>query len=265
MTSLPHEKQRKEVKEMNTLVIVLIAAVCLFGAYTLYGRWLANKWGIDPTAKTPAVVHEDGRDYVPTNGWTVFAHQFSSIAGAGPVTGAIQAAAFGWLPVLLWVLLGGIFFGAVTDFGALYASVKNDGKSMGMLIEKYIGKTGRKLFLLFCWLFCGIVIAAFADIGGVVATGGGALLSEENGKVAKRSGMVVFIDTYFNTCYGRIKNDPNRPIAYNSNSAQLSERFDYRRPLYLAHSHYVISGGYPPIVIASKIQKLYKRFDFGQG
>ena len=137
---------------MNTLVIVLIAAVCLFGAYTLYGRWLANKWGIDPTAKTPAVVHEDGRDYVPTNGWTVFAHQFSSIAGAGPVTGAIQAAAFGWLPVLLWVLLGGIFFGAVTDFGALYASVKNDGKSMGMLIEKYIGKTGRKLFLLFCWL-----------------------------------------------------------------------------------------------------------------
>ena len=149
---------------MNTLVIVLIAAVCLFGAYMLYGRWLANKWGIDPTAKTPAVVHEDGRDYVPTDGWTVFAHQFSSIAGAGPVTGAIQAAAFGWLPVLLWVLLGGIFFGAVTDFGALYASVKNDGKSMGMLIEKYIGKTGRKLFLLFCWLFCGIVIAAFADM-----------------------------------------------------------------------------------------------------
>ena len=149
---------------MNTLVIVLIAAVCLLGAYTFYGRWLANKWGIDPKAKTPAVVHEDGRDYVPTNGWTVFAHQFSSIAGAGPVTGAIQAAAFGWLPVLLWVLIGGIFFGAVTDFGALYASVKNDGKSMGMLIEKYIGKTGRKLFLLFCWLFCGIVIAAFADM-----------------------------------------------------------------------------------------------------
>ena len=99
---------------MNTLVIVLIAAVCLFGAYVLYGRWLANKWGIDPAAKTPAVVHEDGRDYVPTNGWTVFAHQFSSIAGAGPVTGAIQAAAFGWLPVLLWVLLGGIFM--LTDY-----------------------------------------------------------------------------------------------------------------------------------------------------
>ena len=149
---------------MNTLVIVLIAAVCLIAAYTLYGRWLAHKWGIDPQAKTPAVKYEDGEDFVPTDGWTVFSHQFSSIAGAGPVTGAIQAAAFGWLPVLLWILLGGIFFGAVTDFGALYASVKNEGRSMGLLIEKYIGKTGRRLFLLFCWLFCCIVIAAFADM-----------------------------------------------------------------------------------------------------
>lgn len=149
---------------MNTLVIVLIAAVVLVAAYLFYGRWLAKKWGIDPKAQTPAVKYNDGKDYVPTNGWTVFSHQFSSIAGAGPVTGAIQAAAFGWLPVLLWVLLGGVFFGAVTDFGALYASVKNDGKSMGVLIEKYIGKTGRKLFLLFCWLFTLLVIAAFADM-----------------------------------------------------------------------------------------------------
>ena len=149
---------------MNTLVIVLIAAVCLVAAYALYGRWLAKTWGIDPKAETPAVRHKDGKDYVPTDGWTVFSHQFSSIAGAGPVTGAIQAAAFGWLPVLLWILLGGIFFGAVTDFGALYASVKNEGRSMGLLIEKYIGKLGRKLFLLFCWLFTLLVIAAFADM-----------------------------------------------------------------------------------------------------
>ena len=149
---------------MNTLVIVLIAAVVLVCAYAFYGRWVAKTWGVNPNAQTPAVKYNDGKDYVPTNGWTVFSHQFSSIAGAGPVTGAIQAAAFGWLPVLLWVLIGGVFFGAITDFGALYASVKNDGKSMGMLIEKYIGKLGRKLFLLFCWLFCGIVIAAFADM-----------------------------------------------------------------------------------------------------
>ncbi len=149
---------------MNTLVIVLIAAVCLVAAYVLYGRWIARTWGIDENAKTPAVVKNDGKDYVPTDGWTVFSHQFSSIAGAGPVTGAIQAAMFGWVPVLLWILIGGVFFGAVTDFGALYASVKNEGKSMGLLIEKYIGKTGRKLFLLFSWLFCGLVIAAFADM-----------------------------------------------------------------------------------------------------
>ena len=149
---------------MNTLVIVLIAAVLLTAAYVFYGRWLSKKWGIDPKAETPAHKFEDGQDYVPTDGWTVFSHQFSSIAGAGPVTGAIQAAVFGWLPVLLWVLIGGIFFGAVTDFGALYASVKNDGKSMGLLIEKYIGKLGRKLFLIFCWLFTLIVIAAFADM-----------------------------------------------------------------------------------------------------
>ena len=80
------------------------------------------------------------------------------------MTGAIQAAVFGWVPVLLWILIGGVFFGAVTDFGALYVSVKNDGKSMGLLIEKYIGKLGRKLFLVFCWLFTWLVIAAFADM-----------------------------------------------------------------------------------------------------
>ena len=92
---------------MNTLVIVLIAAVCLIAGYTFYGSWLAKKWGIDPKAKTPAVAKNDSQDYVPTDGWTVFAHQFSSIAGAGPVTGAIQAAVFGWVPVLLWILIGG--------------------------------------------------------------------------------------------------------------------------------------------------------------
>lgn len=168
---------------MNTLVIVLIAAVCLLAGYVFYGRWLAKKLGIDPKAKTPAYTHEDGEDYVPTDGWTVFAHQFSSIAGAGPVTGAIQAAAFGWLPVLLWILLGGIFFGAVTDFGALYASVKNEGKSMGMLIEQYIGKTGRKLFLLFCWLFTLIVTAAFADM--VSGTFNGFVTDAATGEITK--------------------------------------------------------------------------------
>ena len=193
---------------MNTLVIVAIAAVCLLAGYTLYGRWLANKWGIDPKAKTPAYTKEDGKDYVPTDGWVVFAHQFSSIAGAGPVTGAIQAAAFGWLPVLLWILLGGIFFGAVTDFGALYASVKNEGKSMGLLIEKYIGKTGRKLFLLFCWLFTLIVIAAFADMvagtfNAYTVTDGVASLAE-NAQVNGAAGTISILFMVFAVIFGLI-------------------------------------------------------------
>ena len=149
---------------MNGLVIVLIGIVALSAGYLLYGRWLAQKWGIDPKAKTPAYTHEDGQDYVPSSKFTVFSHQFSSIAGAGPVTGPILASVFGWVPVLLWLIIGGLFFGAVQDFGALYASVKNEGKSMGMIIEKYIGKTGRKLFMLFCWLFTLLVIAAFTDM-----------------------------------------------------------------------------------------------------
>lgn len=149
---------------MNGIALMVVAAVVLAAGYVFYGRWLANKWGVDRDAITPARRMEDGRNFSPASCFTVFSHQFSSICGAGPVTGTIVAMAFGWLPVVLWVLVGGIFFGAVHDFGALYASMKNNGKSLAQLIEKYIGKTGRRLFLLFCWLFCIIVIAAFTDM-----------------------------------------------------------------------------------------------------
>lgn len=149
---------------MNGLLLLGIAIVILIAAYLLYGRYLVKSWGIDPRAKTPAVRKEDGTDFVPSNKWSVFAHQFSSIAGAGPVTGPVMALVFGWLPAFLWIIVGGIFFGAVQDFGSLYASVKDDGKSMGQIIEDYIGKTGKKLFFLFAWLFTLIVIAAFVDM-----------------------------------------------------------------------------------------------------
>lgn len=149
---------------MNGLMLVGFAIVVFVAAYAGYGRWLVKTWGIDPKARTPAVAYEDGQDYAPASRFTVFSHQFSSITGAGPVTGPIIAAMFGWAPALLWLLIGGVFFGAVQDFAALYASVKNKGKSMGMLIEQYVGKTGRRLFLLFCWLFTLLVLAAFADI-----------------------------------------------------------------------------------------------------
>lgn len=149
---------------MNGLFLLGLAALILVVAYLCYGRYLVKTWGIDPNATTPAVAKEDGTDFVPTNKWSVFAHQFSSIAGAGPVTGPVMAMVFGWLPAFLWVVIGGVFFGAVQDFGALYASVKSEGKSMGQIIEKYIGRTGKKLFFLFCWVFTLIVIAAFADM-----------------------------------------------------------------------------------------------------
>ncbi len=149
---------------MNGVTIMIIALAVLIGAYLLYGRWIAKKWGIDPKRKTPAYEQRDGVDYEPAPKSVVFGHQFASIAGAGPINGPIQAAIFGWVPVLLWVLFGGVFFGAVQDFAAMYASVRNKGRSVGYIIEKYIGKTGKKMFLLFCWLFCILVVAAFADI-----------------------------------------------------------------------------------------------------
>lgn len=149
---------------MNGVVLMVVAAAVLAAGYLGYGRRLASKWGVDREALTPACRMEDGKNFSPASAFTVFSHQFSSICGAGPVTGTIVAMAFGWLPVVLWVLVGGIFFGAVHDFGALYASMKNNGKSLAQLIEKYIGRTGRRLFLLFCWLFCLIVIAAFTSM-----------------------------------------------------------------------------------------------------
>lgn len=149
---------------MNGMVVVVVAAVVLAAGYLVYGRWLAKTWGIDREALTPAKRMEDGKNFSPASCFTAFSHQFSSICGAGPVTGTIAAMMFGWLPVFLWVLVGGIFFGAVHDFGALYASVKNNGKSLAQLIDKYIGRTGRRLFLLFSWLFTIIVIAAFVDM-----------------------------------------------------------------------------------------------------
>lgn len=182
---------------MSGILMMIIALVVLGGAYLLYGRYLQKKWGIDPNAKTPAYELEDGVDYVPADTNVVFGHQFASIAGAGPINGPIQAAIFGWLPVMLWILVGGVFFGAVQDFASMYASVKNKGRTIGYIIEEYIGKLGKKLFLLFCWLFCILVIAAFADV--VAGTFNGFATSEAgtvtkiaaNGSVATTSMLFI--------------------------------------------------------------------------
>ncbi len=192
---------------MNGLLLLGLSALILVLAYLFYGRYLVKTWGIDPKATTPAAAKEDGTDFVPTNKWSVFAHQFSSIAGAGPVTGPVMAMMFGWLPAFLWVIVGGVFFGAVQDFGALYASVKTEGKSMGQIIEKYIGRKGKKLFFLFCWIFTLIVIAAFADMvagtfNGISADG--AKLAP-NASAASISILYVFVAMAFGLFLKKVK------------------------------------------------------------
>lgn len=206
---------------MNGILMMVIAIVVLGGAYLLYGRWLQKKWGIDPKAKTPAYEMEDGVDYVPADKGVVFGHQFASIAGAGPINGPIQAAIFGWVPVMLWILIGGVFIGAVQDFASMYASVRNKGRTIGYIIEKYIGKIGKKLFLLFCWLFCILVVAAFADV--VAGTFNGFLVSEAgevtkivaNGAVATTSMIfiVAAVGLGFLLRYGKLNKWINTAIA----------------------------------------------------
>ena len=149
---------------MNGFVILLVALVLFFVAYVTYGAWLCKQWGVDPKRKTPAVVKNDGGDYVPTSTAVLLGHHFASIAGAGPITGPINAAFFGWVPVFLWVVIGGIFFGGVHDFGALFASVRNKGKSIGTVIEDSIGLKAKRLFLIFAYLTLLLVVAAFASI-----------------------------------------------------------------------------------------------------
>ena len=206
---------------MNGLMILIIAIVVLLAAYLIYGRYLARTWGIDPKAKTPAYELQDGVDYVPADTNVVFGHQFASIAGAAAINGPIQASVFGWVPVLLWILLGGVFFGAVQDFAAMYASVKNKGRTIGYIIESYIGKTGKKLFLLFCWLFSILVVAAFVDIvagtfnGFQTAADGVVSTVPANGSVATTS-MIFIVEAValgFLLRYGKLNKWANTAIA----------------------------------------------------
>ena len=149
---------------MNSLVILLISFVVLICGYLFYGKWLAKEWGVDPSRETPAHTMADGLDYCPAKAPVLLGHHFASIAGAGPINGPIQAAVFGWLPVLLWILVGGVFFGATHDFAALFASIRHEGKSIGHVIEVNIGRRGKKLFLVFAYLTLLLVVAAFGSI-----------------------------------------------------------------------------------------------------
>ena len=149
---------------MTALLIILAAVALLVIGYVVYGSWLAKQWGIDPTKKTPAFEKQDGVDYVPAKPAVLMGHHFSSIAGAGPINGPIQAAVFGWVPVFLWCVIGGIFFGGLQDFGSLFASIRHDGKSVGEIIKDSMGSRAKKLFIIFALLVLILVIASFVNV-----------------------------------------------------------------------------------------------------
>ncbi|MCQ2983056.1 MAG: carbon starvation protein A [Treponemataceae bacterium] len=149
---------------MTALLIVLAAVALLFCGYVFYGSWLAKQWGVDPTRTTPAKSMPDGVDYVEAKPAVLMGHHFSSIAGAGPINGPIQAAVFGWVPVFLWCVIGGIFFGGLQDFGSLFASLRHDGKTIGEIIQSSMGKRSKKLFIIFALLVLILVIASFVNV-----------------------------------------------------------------------------------------------------
>lgn len=194
---------------MSSVVILLGGFVCLIAGYFLYGSWLSKQWGVDDSKPTPAITMQDGVDYVPAKTPVLFGHHFSSIAGAGPINGPIQAAFFGWLPCLLWIIIGGIFFGAVHDYGALFASIRHKGESIGEVISQNIGVRAKRLFIVFAYLALLLVIAAFASI--VAGTFNGFAPDgshiEANGSTATISLLFILMAVVFGFCVYR-KNLP---------------------------------------------------------
>ena len=185
---------------MNSLVILLVSIVVLVCGYLFYGRWLAKEWGVDSSRETPAHTMADGVDYCAAKAPVLLGHHFASIAGAGPINGPIQAAIFGWVPVLLWILIGGIFFGATHDFASLFASIRHEGKSIGHVIEVNIGRRGKKLFLVFAYLTLLLVVAAFGSIVvGTFASGpqGSDAFNLANGRTASISMLFILLAVVF--------------------------------------------------------------------
>ncbi|MBR5342870.1 MAG: carbon starvation protein A [Oscillospiraceae bacterium] len=193
---------------MNGLLLLIISLVLLGLGYVFYGRYLCKQWGVGEGDPTPAHTMEDGVDYVPAKAPVLMGHHFSSIAGAGPITGPIQAAVFGWLPCLLWIVIGGIFFGGVHDFGSLFASVRHGGRSIGEIINENMSKRAKRLFIIFAYLTLILVIAAFASI--VAGTFGvnadsAPEAAEANSRVAMVSILFIVIAIFYGLLLNRTK------------------------------------------------------------
>ena len=194
---------------MTALLIIIAAIILLVIGYIYYGSWLAKQWGIDPAKKTPAVEMEDGVDYVAAKPAVLMGHHFSSIAGAGPINGPIQAAVFGWLPVFLWCVIGGIFFGGLQDFGSLFASIRHEGKSVGEIIKDSMGPKAKKLFIVFALLVLILVIASFVNVvAGTFFTADDAgqfgFVSAPNGN--QTTAMISFLFIILAILYGFLTN-----------------------------------------------------------
>ncbi|MBP3815799.1 MAG: carbon starvation protein A [Firmicutes bacterium] len=198
---------------MTPVLIIVAAIVILVIGYTTYGKWLAKEWGVDPSRTTPAIELEDGVDYVAAPPQVLMGHHFSSIAGAGPINGPIQASVFGWVPVFLWCVFGGIFFGGVHDYGSLFASIRHGGKSIGEVIGDSMGQRTKKLFIIFALLVLILVIASFVnvvagtfftgvdDAGNPLASG---IVSEPNGN--QTTSMISILFILLAICYGILTN-----------------------------------------------------------
>ena len=212
---------------MNAALFLIIGIVVLVIGYIFYGGWLAKKWGIDNSRVTPAHELEDGKDYCPAKGPVLMGHHFSSIAGAGPINGPIQAAIFGWVPVLLWVLIGGIFFGAMHDFGALFASIRHKGQTLATVIAENIDDTAKKLFCIFSYLTLILVVAAFASIvastfavAPVPTDDAAKAVAVETGNLANmRTAMISVLFIVVAVIYGVITRGRKIPAAANIVSA----------------------------------------------
>lgn len=196
---------------MTALFIIIAAIVLLFIGYVFYGSWLAKQWGIDPSKKTPAQTMPDGVDYVEAKPAVLMGHHFSSIAGAGPINGPIQAAVFGWVPVFLWCVIGGIFFGGLQDFGSLFASIRHDGKSVGEIIKDSMGTKSKKLFIIFALLVLILVIASFVNVVAgtffsVVPAGGSAFGFTGNPTNNQTTAMISVLFIVLAVVYGIITN-----------------------------------------------------------
>lgn len=149
---------------MSLSILLLISAIILLLAYRIYGKYVYNKFGLSDARKAPSHTHRDGIDYEPSKPIVVLGHHFASIAGAGPIVGPIIAVTFGWIPAVIWILVGGIFFGAVHDLGSMAASLRTEGKSIGVIIRNQIGVKGKQLFILFSFSTLILVIGVFSDI-----------------------------------------------------------------------------------------------------